>query len=356
MSPTRRVPLSKIIVDVTIQQRSAGSSEELIDEYAQAMSAGDQFPSLVVFSSDEAYRRAHPEALDIECEVRSGGYREALLFACGANTTHGLRLTRADKQKAVLTLFGDEEWSQWSDRKIAKHCNVSHTFVSTVRREHLATLPDGNSGKGEAQPISASPTVSKTPNPSPVPASTRKARRGDQSYSIDTTRIGSSKNKQSERVGRSLSSSSTSAPLGSYVWTMVEPSEQRKFVDGVGLRQLYNAASPDHRDAFVAWLLAGLPQSSRPERLQPNVEMYLDRFERQSSSEDGLDIPGFPCRRSAYQRSPENAHPADPAPTEEMLILAEQLGGNCRSSNANSSPPASTPTKKHQWSNDDGGD
>jgi hypothetical protein len=99
-----------------------------------------------------------------------------------------------------------------------------------------------------------------------------------------------------------------------------------------------------------------LPQNNRPERLPPNVEMYLDRLERRSSSEDGLDIPGFLLRRSPTNGLPKKPILPDPEPTAEMLALAEDLGGSCRRSEANSSPPASTSTKNHQWSNDDGGD
>jgi hypothetical protein len=32
-----------------------------------------------------------------------------------------------------MTLLEDEEWSQWSDREIARQCAVSKSFVSKVR-------------------------------------------------------------------------------------------------------------------------------------------------------------------------------------------------------------------------------
>lgn len=46
----------------------------------------------------------------------------------------GLRRTNADKRKAVKTLLKDEEWSQWSDREIARQCAVSNDMVSRYRR------------------------------------------------------------------------------------------------------------------------------------------------------------------------------------------------------------------------------
>jgi hypothetical protein len=42
----------------------------------------------------------------------------------------------------VEALLRDDEWTQWSDRKIAWHCGVSNRFVGDVRRE-LASV-DGS--------------------------------------------------------------------------------------------------------------------------------------------------------------------------------------------------------------------
>jgi hypothetical protein len=70
---------------------------------------------------------------DIPAEVREGGQRDALLHACGANLTHGVRLTILDKRYAVRILLDDTEWSQWSDREIARQCGVSHPFVAKLR-------------------------------------------------------------------------------------------------------------------------------------------------------------------------------------------------------------------------------
>jgi hypothetical protein len=55
-----------------------------------------------------------------------------------------LRRTNADKRKAVKTLLEDEEWSKWSDREIARQCEVSHPFVSKMKEKYLETFPDKN--------------------------------------------------------------------------------------------------------------------------------------------------------------------------------------------------------------------
>jgi len=57
------------------------------------------------------------------------------LHSVGANAKHGLRRSNKDKRKAVTTLLLDEQWCQWSDRAIAKQCQVSNRFVSNIRKE-----------------------------------------------------------------------------------------------------------------------------------------------------------------------------------------------------------------------------
>ena len=56
----------------------------------------------------------------IQAEIHEGGKRDAILYACGANATNGIRLTNADKRQAVERLLADGEWSKWSDSEIAR--------------------------------------------------------------------------------------------------------------------------------------------------------------------------------------------------------------------------------------------
>jgi hypothetical protein len=66
-------------------------------------------------------------------EVRRGERRDAILFATGANRTHGVRPTIADRHKAVDTLLADRQWREWSNRRIAEQCGVSEHLVRTRR-------------------------------------------------------------------------------------------------------------------------------------------------------------------------------------------------------------------------------
>jgi hypothetical protein len=61
--------------------------------------------------------------------------RHAILFSVGANDSHGLRRTNADKRRGVELLLRDEEWSKKSDRWIAEQCGVGHQLVATVRSQ-----------------------------------------------------------------------------------------------------------------------------------------------------------------------------------------------------------------------------
>lgn len=72
--------------------------------------------------------------------MRQGGLRDAILHSVGANATHGLRRTSADKRRAVAILLEDELVSTdpemgapWSNREIARRCAVSADMVDRLR-------------------------------------------------------------------------------------------------------------------------------------------------------------------------------------------------------------------------------
>lgn len=101
----------------------------------------DGFHRVVAYRQflDGGSSSASPRA--IRAEVRMGTKRDAVLYACGANATHGLKRTQADKRRAIVTLLEDDEWRQWSDSEIARRVNVDHKTVAAVR----ADLYPGNS-------------------------------------------------------------------------------------------------------------------------------------------------------------------------------------------------------------------
>lgn len=146
---SERIELTRIRTDGGCQPRST-IFLDMVEEYANEMARGAVFPPVVVFYdgsdywlADGYHRRQAAETLgllDIESDVRQGTRRDAILFSVGANTAHGMRRTNEDKRRAVTTMLTNSEVSidtrtgaPWSDRDIARHCNVSNTFVSALR-------------------------------------------------------------------------------------------------------------------------------------------------------------------------------------------------------------------------------
>ncbi len=117
----------------------------VVDDYAEALHAGIEFPAITAFYDGSLYWLAdgfHRVSAakkagntEIEADVKQGTQRDAILFSVGANAAHGLRRTNADKRRAVQRLLTDEEWTKWSDREIARRCSVHHEMVGKLRKE-----------------------------------------------------------------------------------------------------------------------------------------------------------------------------------------------------------------------------
>jgi len=162
---TRRITVAQLRTDGGTQMRAA-LDDSTVFEYTQAMSAANgwgTFPAVVAyydgstywlgdgFHRVQAYRDAFPASDDgVPVEVRSGTRRDAILHAAGANASHGLRRTNADKQRAVETLLRDNEWAAWSNAEIARRCAVDEKTVRNMRSKLEATseVPKSDTRKG----------------------------------------------------------------------------------------------------------------------------------------------------------------------------------------------------------------
>jgi len=162
--------LTEIKVDGGLQSRSK-INEEVIKEYTEVIRNDGKMPPVIVFNDGTTYHLAdgwhryfaHKQAgfADIEADIREGTRRDAVLYSVGANNSHGLRRTNADKKKAVMTLLEDFEWSEWNNAEIAKACGVSAMFVGNLRKNLDKEVPK-----------------------------IRKVKRGDTEYELDTTNLG----------------------------------------------------------------------------------------------------------------------------------------------------------------------
>lgn len=180
----KKLNLNAIRIDGGTQAR-VQIDNDAVGDYAEAVKAGIGFPPIVVFHdgadhwlADGFHRyHAHKQAgkAGIVADIRSGTVRDAILFSLGANCTHGLRRTNADKRKAVTAMLGDSEWCAWSDRKIADLCGVSQPFVSGLRKPKevitVITPPpaDGvetvTTSGASAKPAAPPKPATKTPPP-----------------------------------------------------------------------------------------------------------------------------------------------------------------------------------------------
>lgn len=142
-TPVKTLAHADIRTDGGTQPR-AEISAELVAEYTEAMSAGAQFPPVVIYFDGSDYwladgfhrlRALANLGRPVLADIRQGTRRDAVLFSAGANATHGQRRTNADKRRAVLALLQDDEWQQWSNREIARRCAVSEFLVRGIRDE-----------------------------------------------------------------------------------------------------------------------------------------------------------------------------------------------------------------------------
>jgi hypothetical protein len=142
----KRIKLSDIVSDIDLQSRASIDSAT-VEDYAQV--PDKDFPPIVVFMEiveldseliwmGDGWHRylaaAKRGQKDILCDIRPGTRRDALLFSCGANATHGLHRTVADKRRAVQRLLSDPEWVTWTNSSIAEAAAVSAPFVLSMRK------------------------------------------------------------------------------------------------------------------------------------------------------------------------------------------------------------------------------
>lgn len=180
-----QVKLSTIRIDGNTQSR-VEINNEAVSEYAEALKGGVQFPPVDVFFDGADYwlvdgfhrYHAHRTAgvADIEANIHNGTLRDAQYYSSGANKSHGLRRTNADKRKSVEIALSVKPDS--TDYAIANHCGVSNHFVSAIRnpevkekqqiaREKSVLSKDINTNNYGSDPVQPKNPVSKTSKPQP---------------------------------------------------------------------------------------------------------------------------------------------------------------------------------------------
>ena len=145
--------IAQIIRDQRAQQREE-LDPEVVAEYSMIFVAGEKLPPVKVkfdgtnywlydgFHTISAAEQAGQT--EIEAQITPGNLRDAILESVGVNADHGLRRTRETKRRSVMTLLRDPEWGQWSDREIARRCQVHHSTVAKIRQNLTGGLASDN--------------------------------------------------------------------------------------------------------------------------------------------------------------------------------------------------------------------
>ena len=138
----KQILTDSIRIDGETQSR-VQIDQDAVQEYADAMAGGTAFPPVTVFFDGTDYWCAdgfhrvlaalRAGVKHLAAEVKRGGRAEAAWAACGANLTHGIRRTNADKRKAVTLAL--RMHPEMSDSALAAHCGVRHPYVAEVRRQ-----------------------------------------------------------------------------------------------------------------------------------------------------------------------------------------------------------------------------
>lgn len=180
------IAIERIQVDGDTQVRAV-IDQEAVAAYAERMLAGDEFPPVTVFwngqlfvLSDGFHRVFSAKRLnwtEIAADVRTGTVMDARWHAVAANRANGMRLTNADKARAIKRALAIHP--EMSDRQLAEHTGTSAPTVGKYRAELNPTVKLLQSDKrvgrdGRKRPATQPPREPppKTPEPPPPPVVT----------------------------------------------------------------------------------------------------------------------------------------------------------------------------------------
>lgn len=135
-----RLKIADIRVDEAVLPRDA--HKPTVDAYARYGRTHDDLPPVVVFRVNQdniladglqrlsaATERGETE---IEADVRKGTLADAIWYAAGANRSHGLPMTNAQKRKAVENVLNEPGLRNRSAVSIAEQVGVSTGLVDRV--------------------------------------------------------------------------------------------------------------------------------------------------------------------------------------------------------------------------------
>ncbi|MFF1378308.1 streptomycin biosynthesis protein [Streptomyces sp. NPDC058308] len=159
------LPVERVAVDLLWSADSPRLVGENVDHIRVLAESGADLPPILVHRStmrviDGMHRlRATVLRGDREIAVRflDGYEADVFIVAVQANTTHGLPLTRADRNAAATRIIHSHP--QWSDRMIASFAGLSPKTVGSIRRrlgDGLPAAPVRIGRDGRTRPVNSS--------------------------------------------------------------------------------------------------------------------------------------------------------------------------------------------------------
>lgn len=144
----KQINIHNIRTDGGTQARTQ-LNDDAVNEYAELMKDGAQFPPMIVYhdGSDywlaDGFHRYFANKLNgtslVTVDVRTGTNRDARLFSWGANKGRGLPLTNSDVRNIITNMLKDPECAKWTNKRIAEEVGRS---VMTVLRVKKLLEPD----------------------------------------------------------------------------------------------------------------------------------------------------------------------------------------------------------------------
>ena len=137
-----KVDINLIRIDGGTQCRTV-IDQPTVYSYRERMKEGDEFPLIETMFDGETnwlvdgFHRYHALKLagvkEIEINSKSGTLQDAQIEALKANSKHGKQLTNEDKRNKVEMALKIDRFDKKSNYEIAKICDLSASFVASVR-------------------------------------------------------------------------------------------------------------------------------------------------------------------------------------------------------------------------------
>jgi ParB-like chromosome segregation protein Spo0J len=140
----RLIPLASIRADGGAQHRIT-LDQRIVEEYAELMRAGVEFPPISVrcdtthYWPSDGFQRIDAAKLaglsEIRSEVVPGTQEDAQWDSYSANATHGLRRTAAETERVIERALRHPESAGFTNVQLAKHLHVSEPTVRRWRKK-----------------------------------------------------------------------------------------------------------------------------------------------------------------------------------------------------------------------------